>query len=590
MTSLAATDDLGDAVVEPAIDLVRRWLGQASAASSAPEARAERRLRRLTADGDSLAFTMRLCDQVARPESARAAASQLRSLVADGLPNFLTPFERGLLGAGAALSRAAPRAVMWTARRRIRHEVGDLVVASDDRTLTRRLAQLRAAGFAVNANLLGEVVLGDEEAARRQAAIVDLLDRPDVDYVSVKASAVASRLDLWGYDHSLERAKDGLRPILRHAAAKHPPKFVNLDMEEYRDLDLTLDAFTELLDEPELLGCRAGIVLQAYLPDAFGALCQLAEWAAARRAGGGAPIKVRIVKGANLAMERVEAALHGWAQAPYLTKAETDANYKRMADWAMVPERIEAVRVGIASHNLFDVAWAKLLSERRGVEGAVEFEMLQGMAPAIARTVRDDVGGLRLYTPIVAPADFDSALAYLFRRLEENSSGDNFLRHLFDLAGDPAAFDAEQSRFEHAVRSRWVVSPLPRRRQPPAAPARRSLRQRARYRPRRRRRPPPRARRPRLATGVRAARGGRPRRHRPRPRGAGDRRRRLAGEARLPPSAAAAAGRRGARRSTSRADRADGTRSRQAGRRGRRRGVRGDRLRPLLRSPGPGVR
>ncbi len=108
-------------------------------------------------------------------------------------------------------------------------------------------------------------------------------------------------------------------------------------MEEYRDLDLTIAAFTSILDQPGLEDLEAGIVLQAYLPDALGAMQRLQEWAAARRAKGGAPIKVRVVKGANLAMEEVDAKVHGWPLATYGTKQDSDTNYKRVLDWAMTP-------------------------------------------------------------------------------------------------------------------------------------------------------------------------------------------------------------------------------------------------------------
>src|SRR5205085_1800806 len=98
------------------------------------------------------------------------------------------------------------------------------------------------------------------------------------------------------------------------------------------------------------------------------------------------------------------------------------------------------LRIGIASHNLFDVAWSHLLASARGVGDRAEFEMLQGMAPGIDSAVLAATGSLRLYTPVVAAADFDTALAYLFRRLEENSRGENFLRSSFDLSSDGAAF------------------------------------------------------------------------------------------------------------------------------------------------------
>src|SRR5262249_58589518 len=123
-----------------------------------------------------------------------------------------------------------------------------------------------------------------------------------------------------------------------------------------------------------------GIVLQAYLPDSHRAQRTLTEWARTRRARGGAPIKLRIVKGANLAMERIEAAVHGWPQAPYETKPEVDANYKRMLEFGCRPEHAEAVHLGIASHNLFDIAYRLVLLEARRGGAWVEVEMLRGMA------------------------------------------------------------------------------------------------------------------------------------------------------------------------------------------------------------------
>ncbi|HBL08678.1 MAG TPA: aldehyde dehydrogenase, partial [Acidimicrobiaceae bacterium] len=193
------------------------------------------------------------------------------------------------------------------------------------------------------------------------------------------------------------------------------------------------------------------------------ALRRLTRWADARREAGGGQIKIRLVKGANLAMERVDSATHGWVQAPYATKAEVDANYKRCLDWVLRPGRTGAVRIGVASHNLFDMAWAHLLAEARGVGGRVEFEMLHGMAPAQARTVLADTGGLLLYTPVVGRDDFDVAIGYLFRRLEENASADNFLRHLFSLRPGTIQFDEQADRFRAAVRDRLLVGSGARR-------------------------------------------------------------------------------------------------------------------------------
>ncbi|MDH3684074.1 MAG: proline dehydrogenase family protein, partial [Acidimicrobiia bacterium] len=284
---------------------------------------------------------------------------------------------------------------------------------------------------------------------------------------------VASQLNYWDWDGSLDRITDRLGQLFRRAAMTDPPTFINLDMEEYHDLEITIAAFQRLLDDPEFFTNEAGIVLQTYLPDSFAALRELVGWASARRQSGGGGIKIRLVKGANLAMERVDAAIHGWSQAPYETKAEVDANFKRCLDWVLRPNRTQAVRVGVASHNLFDVAWAHLLGRDRGVSERLDFEMLQGMAPAQARVVKAEAEGrgLLLYTPIVRDDDFDVAISYLFRRLEENAQPGNFLRSLFDLDPAGTTFAAEADRFRTAVASRWEVSSRPRREQARPAPA-----------------------------------------------------------------------------------------------------------------------
>ena len=208
------------------------------------------------------------------------------------------------------------------------------------------------------------------------------------------------------------------------------------------------------------------------LPDSFDALMHLVDWATDRHVRGGGEIKVRLVKGANLAMEKVDAAIHGWEQAPYPDKHRVDANFKRCLDWVMTSERLSAVRIGLASHNLFDVAWAHLLSRSRGVADRIEFEMLQGMAPVHSRVVKSAVAGeeLLLYTPIVARDDFDVAISYLFRRLEENSAEGNFMRVAFSLQPDSEAFTQEADRFRAALAHRHDIEDGPRRAQERPAP------------------------------------------------------------------------------------------------------------------------
>ena len=380
-------------LAERSVELVRTWIEPRRGRARRTDP-AARRLAALLKDPQGLEFTIGFVDRVVRPDDERVAARHLRALARDA-PQFLPAGQRLLLKLGAFFALLFPGLVVRTARRTLRRMVGHLVVDARPERLGASISRLRAGGDRLNLNLLGEAVLGDAEAARRRDRTLELLERDDVDYVSIKVSAVASQLSMWAFEQSADRVVEQLLPLYERAATGSPT-FINLDMEEYKDLDLTVAVFTRLLDRfPRL---EAGIVLQAYLPDAMGAMQELQAWAAQRRADGGAPIKVRVVKGANLAMERVDAKVHGWPLATWSSKCETDAHYKRVLQWALTPERVDAVRIGVAGQNLFDVAYAWLLAGDRGVREAVDFEMLLGMHTGPVDAVRADIGRLLLYT------------------------------------------------------------------------------------------------------------------------------------------------------------------------------------------------
>ncbi len=457
----------GDRVVEVAVATARRWLDAADDVTRA-ERRTAEQLGTLLADDQGLDFATGFVDRVMRAESDAVAATALRRLVSasQGDTAFLGRIDRALLGAGALLAAVLPGVVVPLARRRLRQLVGHMVLDATPRDLAPQLAAAReAVDGQLNVNLLGEAVLGADEARRRRDTTIALVARDDVDYVSVKLSSITAQIVAWDLEAAAERIASELRPLYRAAMSSTPPTFVNLDVEEYRDLDLTIAVFTRVLSEDEFLPLHAGIVLQAYLPDAHGALEHLLAFATQRHERGGADIRVRLVKGANLSMEQVEAELCGWERAPYGTKHETDANYKRCVDTALDPVRLAGARIGLASHNLLDVAWAIELARERGVSDRLDVEMLQGMAPGPARIVRGETGGLRLYTPVVDPNDFDVAISYLVRRLEEVASPDNFLRSFLAMRDEPALFDAEVERFRAAVADRHTVAIGPRRTQ-----------------------------------------------------------------------------------------------------------------------------
>ncbi|MFJ2506950.1 bifunctional proline dehydrogenase/L-glutamate gamma-semialdehyde dehydrogenase [Arthrobacter citreus] len=448
-------------LAEESIQLVRTWLAEASTLEVDASAA---QLAGVLKDPGGLGFTVGFVDGVIRPEDLQVAARNLAKL-APRVPGFLPWYLKTAVRTGGVLGPAVPSVVVPAARRALRSMVGHLIIDASEDRLGQSIRRLRRDGVRLNMNLLGEAVLGRREAERRLEGIRRLLGRSDVDYVSIKVSSTVAPHAPWAFDEAVADVAETLAPLYRLAAESPRPKFINLDMEEYKDLELTMAVFMELLSRPEFRNLEAGLVLQAYLPDALAAMQRLQEFAASRRAAGGAPIKVRLVKGANLPMEQVEASLHGWPLATWGSKLETDANYKRVLDYSLNPDRISNVRVGVAGHNLFDIAYAWLLAGARGVRDGIDVEMLLGMATAQAEVVKKEVGSLLLYTPVVHPQEFDVAIAYLVRRLEEGASSENFMSAVFDLAEEEKLFEREKQRFLDSLASADSSVPAPRRRQ-----------------------------------------------------------------------------------------------------------------------------
>jgi RHH-type proline utilization regulon transcriptional repressor/proline dehydrogenase/delta 1-pyrroline-5-carboxylate dehydrogenase len=431
----------------------------------APRSREERatrkRFRRLFQDQSAVDVTIALTDEVMRFTSVREASIALRaavtrtSLQGFGLINLMG------LHAVAGLSRAAPSLAIKIVNSRVRDLTENLILDAAPASLGKRIAAHAREGLAINVNVLGEAVLGEREATSRLGRVLDMARRSDVNYVSVKLSSIESQLLTIDHAGSLERVAMKLR--LLYAEAEAAGTFVNLDMEEYRDLRLTLDAFMTVLSEPSFKNVSAGIVLQAYLPDSHEALEELITFSKIRQRAGGGQIKVRLVKGANLAMEHVEAELHGWSPAPYDTKADVDASYCRLLDVALGPENAPALRVGVASHNLFHVAWALELAKSRGVTEQIDVEMLEGMANPEALALVASGQPVLLYAPVTRRDDFASAVAYLVRRLDENTAPENYLRAALFIGDDPTVFEEQQRRFIDSVEARHAVGTVRRR-------------------------------------------------------------------------------------------------------------------------------
>ncbi|MBK7820696.1 MAG: bifunctional proline dehydrogenase/L-glutamate gamma-semialdehyde dehydrogenase [Tessaracoccus sp.] len=435
--STSSVHVIGDAAIATA----RRW---AEACRTHPEPRATKLLAAALRHPEGLRFTLDFVDTVIRPEDPTVAAAALRELARRDVGFLPAPLRLGLRTAVAA----TPGTLLPLVRKVFEMLVGDLVVDVGS-SLAPALRRLRRRGAELNVNLLGEAVLGDEHARARLEATTRLLSRADVDYVSIKVSSVLGQHAPWGQAAVADAAVERLRPLFLRAVREDT--FVNIDMEEYRDLHLTLEVFERLVLEPELLRLRTGLAVQCYLVESPLVLRELDRIAAARIAAGGAPLKARLVKGANLAMERVQAELRGWANPAHATKEETDASYLRALGECLTPERAARVRIGVASHNIYTLAAAWELAKARGVTDAVDVEMLSGMGVPLQRVIQGEVGRLRLYVPVVPRAEYDSAISYLVRRLEENAAPENFMSGAASLGADAGFLDREEARFRAAL-------------------------------------------------------------------------------------------------------------------------------------------
>jgi RHH-type proline utilization regulon transcriptional repressor/proline dehydrogenase/delta 1-pyrroline-5-carboxylate dehydrogenase len=451
---IPASAELADA----AIELVQQWIQDSK---NYPASASSKRLAGLLQDPNGLEFAVGFVDGVIRPEDKAVAAKNFASL-RKITPKFLPLGLRFLISLGAMVAPLFPFIVIPVARKALRSMVSHLVIDASVGKLGSSLRRIAKSGARLNINLLGEAVLGEQEAKRRLIKTAELLTRKDVDYVSIKVSSTVAPHSKWAFNENVDHVVERLTPLYDLAIRDGGKKFINLDMEEYHDLDLTIAVFKRILGNTKFKDLEAGIVLQAYLPDALRAMIDLQQWAALRVLDGGAPIKVRVVKGANLPMERVDAELHGWPLATVSSKAEADANYKRVLNYALTADRVQNVKIGVAGHNLFDLAYAWLLAGQRGAQDGMDVEMLLGMAQAQSKAVQASVGRLVLYTPVVHPQEFDVAIAYLIRRLEEGAAKENFLSSAFELE-KKESFELERARFLESLALIGESTPIPNR-------------------------------------------------------------------------------------------------------------------------------
>jgi proline dehydrogenase len=338
-------------------------------------------------------------------------------------------------------TRAGRAALGAAAAAGVRHMAHRFIVGETPRASLRSLRHLWEHGAAVSLDLLGEATVTQPEADRYAARCLDALEtlaeatpawpaRPQLESdslgplprvnVAVKVSALTPLLRPEAPEVGRDDAARRMLPLL--VRAKELGAHLHIDMESVDTLEATMRLVFDLLEQPELSdGPSTGIVLQAYLRESPEQLEQVLDWASATARQ--PPLLVRLVKGAYWDHEIVEARQHGWTPPVFEQKAESDRNFERLT--RRLIEGWPHVRPAIASHNLRSVAHAVAASRAAGrADSDIELQVLRGLGDDLAAALADQGMRVRIYCPV---GDMVAGMAYLVRRLLENTANDSFL-------------------------------------------------------------------------------------------------------------------------------------------------------------------
>jgi RHH-type proline utilization regulon transcriptional repressor/proline dehydrogenase/delta 1-pyrroline-5-carboxylate dehydrogenase len=420
------------------------------------------------------------------PDAIRRHLAEYLSEAGDRVPAWLS-LALGLAPAGSLraqwLAQAARIAAGLMAKK--------FIAGSTPDEARQTVEALRRRRLAFTADLLGEAVISEAEADRYQETCLALLSAlagplaasPEIPLIdrdqrgpiprvnlSLKLSSLTAHFEPIHASATIERVAGRLRPIL--TLARKLGAYIHVDLEQYSYRALSYELFCRVLEEPEFRDWPdVGIVVQAYQPDAERELQILHDWAVRR----GSPITVRLVKGAYWDYEVLTARRLGWPEPVYLQKWQSDAAFERCTRFLI--EHHDRLRPAFGSHNVRSLASAAACAESQGLPpAAYEFQTLFGMGDLIQGALRDRGHRVRVYTPYGAMLP---GMAYLVRRLLENTSNESFLKASFseharieDLLRDPEEVGAMLTRSRKAkTEAKPVSSPVglpPFRNEPPA--------------------------------------------------------------------------------------------------------------------------
>ena len=316
------------------------------------------------------------------------------------------------------------------------------IIGENIKDALKTIKKIRKDGFTFTVDILGEATVSKKEAVAYQDMYLELLAAlqenahkwtpqggTDLDWghaplvnISVKPSALFSQTDPMDFEGSVRGVQERLEVIYRKVV--EIGGFLRIDMEHHRFKDITLEVYRRMRSAEEFRHYpHFGIVLQAYLKETDADLKDLLLWARTS----GLPISIRLVKGAYWDYETVTARQNGWEIPVYTHKAETDAAFERLS--RLILENQDICSFACGSHNIRSISAVMEMARELGVpDGRYEFQVLYGMAEPVRKGLLRVAGRVRLYAPY---GDLLPGMAYLVRRLLENTANESFLRQSF---------------------------------------------------------------------------------------------------------------------------------------------------------------
>jgi len=238
--------------------------------------------------------------------------------------------------------------------------------------------------------------------------------------------------------------------------------FFNFD--NYKNLNLITEIFENLLFSDAFLQIKLGITLKAYFPESFEIQKKFISLAKKRIEKNGSPIIIRITKGSCLNLEQTEAAKNNWSSPTYTTKIETDANFKKMIEYGCKTDNIKAANLGIATCNIFDIAYSILLIKENKIEPYVFFEMIKG---SLTKSIQHSLErilekNLKIFCPIVNKKDFHSINCLLLKKINDFTNSENFIFHLEKLLPGTKNWDEQLDIFKQSIEQIKHISNTPK--------------------------------------------------------------------------------------------------------------------------------